>query len=307
MRNHIIDGLTALAEKDPRIVLMTADLGFGVLEGFQKKYPQRYVNCGIAEQNMASAAAGMALEGDMVFMYSIGNFPTLRCLEQIRNNICYHNANVKILAVGGGFSYGSLGMTHHSTEDISIMRALPNMRVYAPADPNEAEKVLQEIHDISGPCYVRLARGGDPILYESRISDLSAPIEIVHGTEVALLAAGTILSEAQKAAAELSTMGISTAVYSCPRVKPLSADSIATISESVKLLITVEENQLAGGFGAAILEKMFDAQATTKVIRIGLDDTFTSVVGNQEYLRKYYQVDSTAIVKRAVEELRKIK
>ena len=117
MRNHIVDGITELAKADDRIMIITADLGFSVLEKFAELFPNRYINCGISEQNMASVAAGLALEGNMVFMYSIGNFPTLRCIEQVRNNICYHEANVKILAVGGGFSYGTLGMTHHATED----------------------------------------------------------------------------------------------------------------------------------------------------------------------------------------------
>ena len=134
----MIDEITKLAETDERIIIVNGDLGFGVLEKFRDKFPDRYFNVGIAEQNMTSVAAGLALEGNMVFTYSIGNFPTLRCIEQIRNDVCYHNANVKVLAVGGGFPYGDLGMTHHATEDIAMMRALPNMKVFVPADAVEA-------------------------------------------------------------------------------------------------------------------------------------------------------------------------
>lgn len=144
MRNHLIDKITKIAEKDKKIMLITADLGFSVVEKFRDKFPDRYINVGIAEQNMAAVAAGIALEGNTVFIYSIGNFPTLRCIEQIRNDICYHNANVKILAVGSGFAYGTLGMTHHATEDLAIMRTLPNMRVFTPCDFVNAE-LLQKI------------------------------------------------------------------------------------------------------------------------------------------------------------------
>ena len=138
MRNTAIQEIERLAEQDMRICLMTGDLGYGVLESFAKKFPERYFNMGISEQSMTAAAAGMALCGSIVFTYSIGNFNTLRCIEQIRNDICYHNANVKIISVGSGFSYGQLGMSHHATEDVAMLRALPNMRVFVPADPEEA-------------------------------------------------------------------------------------------------------------------------------------------------------------------------
>ena len=146
MRNHVIDAITEMAENNKNLMLVNADLGFGVVDEFHKRFPDRYVNVGIAEQNMTSIAAGLALEGNMVFTYSIGNFPTLRCIEQIRNDVCYHNANVKILSVGGGFAYGDLGMTHHATEDIACLRALPDVTVICPGDPLEA-KLATEVID----------------------------------------------------------------------------------------------------------------------------------------------------------------
>lgn len=141
MRNHAVAEIEKLAEKDTHIYLMTGDLEYGVLDQFAQKYPQRFINAGISEENMTAVAAGIALSGNTVFTYSIGNFPGMRCLEWIRNDICYHDADVKIIAVGGGFSYGQLGMSHHATEDIAVMRAMPNMRVYVPADPSEAQEV----------------------------------------------------------------------------------------------------------------------------------------------------------------------
>lgn len=299
MRNHIVSGIVELAEKDSRIVLITADLGFGVLETFRDCFPDRYINCGIAEQNMAAVAAGVALEGDIVFMYSIGNFPTLRCIEQIRNDICYHNANVKILAVGGGFSYGSLGMTHHATEDLSIMRALPNMRVYAPADPGEAAEVLREIYRVDGPCYVRLARGGDPVLHTPMPG--VKPLRLASEGNIAILSTGTILSEAKRAAEMLREQGVQVGLYSCPCVKPLDQEAIIAIAQQHRQIITVEENQITGGFGSAVMEMLAENGVCTCVKRIGLRDTYTNVVGSQDYLRMWYGMDSNAIVETVLE------
>ena len=165
MRNHLINELTAIAKKDKDVMLIAGDLGFGVLNEFMETLPDQFINAGICEQNMASVAAGLALEGKKVYVYSIGNFPGIRCLEQVRNDICYHNANVKIIVVGGGFAYGQLGMSHHATEDLSIMRSLPNMTVYSPSDPLEAVDVIREAYATEGPGYIRLGKGG-----ENRIS-----------------------------------------------------------------------------------------------------------------------------------------
>lgn len=300
MRNHIVNGISELAEQDSRIVMVTADLGFGVLEGFAKRFPDRYINCGIAEQNMAAIAAGLALEGDVVFTYSIGNFPTLRCLEQIRNDICYHNANVKILAVGGGFSYGSLGMTHHATEDLSIMRSLPNMRVYAPADPVEAGNVLQEVYQHDGPCYVRLARGSDPVLHTNCIGMPHLFPDIAATVDVSILTTGTIYVEGETAQKELQEAGISVALYSVPCVKPIDNAVIRRISEKSKLLVTVEENQVAGGFGSSVAEILSSSGNHPPILRIGLKDTYTSIVGNQMYLRQYYKMDGDSIAQQTI-------
>ena len=158
MRDIFVKTLIDLAKKDRNIELVTGDLGFGVLKPFWEQCPDQFTNAGIAEQNMASIAAGMAQEGKIVFVYSIGNFPTLRCLEQIRNDCAYHVANVKIVCVGGGFAYGSLGMSHHATEDLAVMRALPNMVVMAPGDLIEAREATRAIAKQSGTCYLRLGR-----------------------------------------------------------------------------------------------------------------------------------------------------
>jgi transketolase len=162
MRTAFIKALTDLAETDNRIWLVTGDLGFSVLEEFASRFPDRYLNVGVAEQNMTGVAAGLAMSGKIVFTYSIANFPTLRCLEQVRNDVCYHNANVKIVAVGGGLAYGAQGYTHHAIEDLAILRALPNIRVIAPGDPAETRAAVMAIVNTPGPCYLRLGKAGEP-------------------------------------------------------------------------------------------------------------------------------------------------
>ena len=171
MRNTFVDTLCKLVTNNKNIYLMTGDLGFGVLNKFIENNPENFINAGIAEQNMAAVAAGMALEGKTVFTYSIANFPTLRCLEQIRNCIAYHNANVKIVSIGAGFAYGAAGMTHHATEDLSIMRAIPNMKVFSPADPNEAAAVTIAAYNIDKPCYIRLGKGREQLIHQQQIEN----------------------------------------------------------------------------------------------------------------------------------------
>lgn len=297
MRNHLINKITEIAEKDKSIILVTADLGFSVVENFKDKFPDRYVNVGIAEQNMAAVAAGLALEGNTVFIYSIGNFPTLRCIEQIRNDICYHNANVKILAVGSGFAYGTLGMTHHATEDLAIMRAMPNMHVFTPCDSISAEAIAEDICKIQGPCYVRLERGGEPVVFNKNehfaVGELK---ELRKGKYIAVITIGTVVNEALKAADELLKENKKISVYSAYSLKPIDKKQILEIAENNKYIITVEEHQTAGGLGSVIAEIIVEINVEAKLIRLGLHDEFTSVVGSQEYLREVYGISHDNIL-----------
>lgn len=302
MRNHLIDKITKIAEKDKKIMLITADLGFSVVEKFRDKFPDRYINVGIAEQNMAAVAAGIALEGNTVFIYSIGNFPTLRCIEQIRNDICYHNANVKILAVGSGFAYGTLGMTHHATEDLAIMRTLPNMRVFTPCDFVNAEAIAEDICKIQGPCYVRLERGGEKQVFTKEENFMIGKLkELRKGSDIAIIAIGTVINEALKAADDLKYQNKNISVYSVYTLKPLDKQEILNIAKKHKYILTIEEHQIVGGLGSTISEIIAESGIAIKVIRLGLHDEFTSIVGNQEYLRKVYNMDTESIKKRIVD------
>ncbi|WP_270655487.1 transketolase family protein [Eubacterium callanderi] len=300
MRDTFVKTLVELAKKNPNIELITGDLGFGVLKPFWEQLPDQFINAGIAEQNMTSVAAGMALEGKTVFTYSIGNFPTVRCLEQIRNDCAYHEANVKIVCVGGGFSYGALGMSHHATEDIALLRALPNVVVTAPGDLIEAKYVTEAIAKYPGTCYLRLGRGGEKQIHKNNIDNfkLGKAIKLMDGDKVAVFSTGAILDEAMKAVCELNNMGIKTALYSFPTIKPLDVDVIKDCLDKAELIVTVEENNLIGGFGSGILEVLAKGKRKSDVINIGIQDRYTSVVGDQQFLRKLNGLNSENIKKK---------
>ena len=296
MRNTFVNTVCDLAKDDARVYLITGDLGFGVLNKFWETYPNRFINAGISEQNMTSVAAGMALEGKIVFTYSIANFPTLRCLEQIRNDVAYHNANVKIVSIGAGLAYGGAGMSHHATEDISIMRALPGITVFSPADPMEAEMVTKASARIDGPCYIRLGKGGEQNLHENADGFLAGKaIKILDGAKVCLFSTGAITSEARKAAISLNSDGISTALYSFPTIKPIDSELIRHCAKYFDLMVTVEEQNIVGGFGSSVAEVISEIHGHAVLKRIGLNDVYTGVVGSQEYLRKFYGMSQESI------------
>lgn len=230
MRDTFVHTLIELAKNDKRIELITGDLGFGVLKPYWEQCPDQFTNAGIAEQNMTSVAAGMAMEGKIVFTYSIGNFPTLRCLEQIRNDCAYHKANVKIVCVGGGYVYGSLGMSHHATEDIAIMRALPGVTVICPADLVEAEEAVKAIAKYPGTVYLRLGRGGEKRIHE-KIENftIGKAIRVQDGKRVAIFSTGAIFEEVSEALPILANAGITPSVYTFPTVKPIDKNLIKNV------------------------------------------------------------------------------
>lgn len=299
MRDTFVKTLIELAKEDRNIELITGDLGFGVLKPYWEQLPDQFTNAGISEQNMTGLAAGLALEGKTVFTYSIGNFPTLRCLEQIRIDCAYHDANVKIVCVGGGFVYGPLGMSHHATEDIAIMRALPNVVVTAPGDLIEAIEVTKAIASYPGTCYMRLGKGGEKRIHD-KIENfkLGRAIKIKDGTAAAVFSTGGILEEAVTAVDELAKNGISAALYSFPTIKPIDKDVILECSEKFDFIVTVEEHNIIGGFGGAVAEIMAENPRGARLMRIGLDDTYSCIIGSQKYLRNMYGMSADKIVEK---------
>ena len=297
MRNAAARKVLELAQKDRNVILMAGDLGYGVLNEFRETLPGQFFNAGICEQNMTSVATGLALEGKVVFTYSIANFPSLRCLEQIRDDAAYHRANVKIMSVGAGLAYGSLGMSHHATEDLAILRALPNVTVFSPSGPAEAVQACEAAYAIQGPCYIRLGKGKE--------KDIAVPpagyrvgraVLVMDGHDVCVFATGAILSEAYQAAVALNGQNISTALYSFPTVKPLDTDLIRAKAASAKLIVTVEEGNIVGGFGGAVAETISEMPGEKAVLkRIGMQDCYCETVGDQEYLRDCYGMSAEKI------------
>lgn len=304
MRDTFVRTLIALAKENPNIELITGDLGFGVLKPFWERLPDQFINAGIAEQNMTSAAAGMALEGKTVFTYSIGNFPTLRCLEQIRNDCAYHGANVKIVCVGGGFVYGSLGMSHHATEDIAVMRALPGVAVLCPGDPVEAEEATKAIAKYPGTCYLRLGRGGEKRIHDHIDNfEIGKAIKIHDGEKIAIFSTGAIFEEVADAEAILAEHDIYPAVYTFPTVKPIDRAVIARCAADFDMIVTVEEHNIVGGFGSAVAEVLAELPERARLLRIGIHDTYSSIVGSQKYLRSQFGLDSGGIATQVLEAL----
>lgn len=306
MRDTFVRTLVELAKQDKNIELITGDLGFGVLKPYYETVPDQFTNAGIAEQNMTTVAAGMALEGKTVFTYSIGNFPTLRCLEQIRNDCAYHNVNVKIVCVGGGFVYGSLGMSHQATEDLAALRALPNVVVMAPADLVEAEECTKALAKHSGTVYLRLGRGGEKRIH-NKIDNfqIGKAIKVHAGEKVAIFSTGAIFEEVTEAYGELKKKGFNPAIFTFPTVKPIDKETIEEVSREFELVVTCEEHNIFGGFGSAVAEVMAEMKDKNAVLmRIGLNDEYSVRVGNQKYLRQQYGIDAKRIVERIISWLK---
>ena len=299
MKKALVQALCSLMIENDNIFLFVGDLGFGVMDPIIEKHKDRFINAGICEQNMISAATGLALSGSIVFVYSIGNFPTLRCIEQIRNDAAYHNANVKIVAVGGGFAYGQLGMSHHATEDIAMFRTLPNITVLAPADPNETIEAVKFAAKTDGPVYIRLGRGGEQNISHKQI-DITKPIKLqifMHSANIriALIGSGTVMVEVENAATVLGEK-YEISAYSLAMVKPVDEESIKTICAANDYVFTIEEHQVTGGIGSLVAEIIAENSIPCCFKRIGINNQFTQIVGSPLYLRKVYSLDMEGII-----------
>ena len=299
MRDTFVHALLAQAQVNRQVVLITGDLGFGVLDAYRTAMPGQFINAGVAEQNMTGLAAGMALEGKTVFTYSIANFPTLRCLEQIRNDVLYHGASVNVVAIGGGFSYGALGMSHHATEDVAIMRALPGLRVFAPCDDQETTAMVAIMVADPAPTYLRLDK--------SKVAgSVGAPFEtgrlrrLREGRHLAIVGYGGIVGEALSAAEALGEEGIECSVVSAHTLKPFDSDGLLTLARTHDALLTLEEHVGTGGLGSLTADCFVSAgYLPQRLCRIALPDAYSAIVGSQEYLRTRHGLDAQAIIAQA--------
>lgn len=285
MRKAFINALSNLAAKNKNIYLLTGDLGFSVFEDFMKDYPGQYLNCGVAEQNMVGMAAGLAMSGKKVFVYSIIPFVTMRPFEQIRNDVCAQNLDVKIVGVGGGYSYGQLGATHHSLEDVAIMKALPNMKVLVPSDPIETELAVKAITEDSGPAYLRLGKSKEEKLHDSPFDmKISKSNVLKEGKNLTIMGIGPVLLNALRAADILAQENIDCKVVSMMSVKPIDKEEII---KDVKMgpIITLEEHNIIGGLGDSVGSVVAESGLRCRFKKIGVEDRFMKIVGDQEFLR----------------------
>jgi transketolase len=294
MRTAFINELMSIAATDNRIVLVTGDLGFSVLERFAERFPDRYINVGVAEQNMIGIASGLALSGKIVFTYSIANFATIRCLEQIRNDVCYHHANVKIVSVGAGFSYATQGYTHFGIEDIAIMRALPNIKVLSPADPLETSLIVKQAVANDGPCYLRLGKANEArihsenFIFDPSLLPIIIPV-ITRDSKVNILATGAITAMVKD---KISSNNLNYSLWSVPHIKPIDDIALLKIATNSDFIYTIEEHQLSGGFGSAVLEayeRLVNQGRLTKfpvIKRMGVNDLIPDYIGSQSFMRE---------------------
>jgi len=298
MRRTCLEAVHELAKRDDRVVFVGSDLGPGTLEGLRDEFPDRYFMEGVAEANVIGMAAGMAMEGFIPFVNTIATFITRRGLEQIAVDICLHNLPVRLIANGGGTVYAPLGPTHLAFEDIAVMRALPNMTVFVASDREEMRRFMDQSLDWAGPIYIRLAKGGDPIV-SSPAEQFAIGKTILKRPpgEVLIVATGTTTARALEAADSLAADGISCGVMHCHTVKPIDAEALCDHAAKVRMLVTVEEHSLVGGLGAAVVETLVDRLpgAVPRVVRLGIPDVFPSGYGSQDAMMARYGLSAPDI------------
>ncbi len=299
MRNTIINGIHAACRENKDIIFLTGDIGYSVIEKFVAEFPDRVLNTGIAEQNMIGVAAGLALAGKKVFVYTIVPFATMRCFEQIRVDVCYQNLDVTIVGIGGGYAYGTLGTTHFGLEDLVLMRSLPNMKVVAPADPLETERLFPQLLSAGGPCYIRLNRGGEKTLTENaQPPQLGVGSVLKTGTQVTIFSIGTITEVALEAATMLAAENIDVEVVHMHTLKPFDKEIVKDRASTRKAVVTLEEHTIIGGLGSAVAEVIAEAGLAVPFQRIGVEDHYFSSIGKQDFLRAQAGISAAAVVEK---------
>lgn len=301
MRNAFASEITALAQRDERVVVLSGDIGNRLFDHLKARCPNRFFNCGVAEANMIGMAAGLALAGLRPVCYTIAPFLTYRCMEQIRVDLCYHHLPVVLVGTGAGLSYASLGGTHHSCEEMGMLRLLPGLSVLAPADSAEVRSGLRAALQAPGPVYMRIGKKGEPAIHTADPDlVLGRAIPLRSGTEAALLATGTIAPVALAAADRLGAAGISAAVYSVPTVKPLDTTLLAEVFARCRVVATLEEHSVLGGFGSAVAEWMADLETPprARLLRFGTPDEFLHLTCEQEEAREHYHLTGPAVADR---------
>ncbi|MBY9077514.1 transketolase family protein [Paenibacillus sp. CGMCC 1.18879] len=286
MRDTFITELVHQAELDDRIFLITPDIGYSVLEKFRDRFPDRYLNVGIAEQNAVGVAAGLALSGKIVYVYSIIPFVTMRCFEQVRVDLAYMRTNVRMVGVGAGFSYGPAGATHHSIEDIAIMRALPNMTVCCPGDPVEVKEIIRQSVTHDGPMYIRLGKNREPKIH-NELSDIKIgkASQIKKGKDLCILTTSNMLEQGYNWTNELTNYGVEASLISFHTIKPFDKEMVLNIINEGVPILTLEEHNIIGGLATSVSEVIAESGKGVKFKKIGVPDMYSHIVGDHEFIR----------------------
>jgi transketolase len=303
MRNEFVDELVGLAEEDERVMLLTGDLGFMVLEEFQTRFPERFVNCGVGEQNMIGVATGLAEAGFVPFAYSIATFSTLRPYEFIRNGPALHNLPVRIVGVGGGFDYGQNGITHFALEDYAVMRTQPAITTVAPADAAQARAALRATTDLPGPVYFRISKRGDALPGLDGRFELGRLTVIREGEDAAIIAIGTIAHEAVAAAELLAERGVDATVAIVPSFNPSPSEEIAALLNEMPAVLTVEAHYRDGGLGSLVAETIAERGLGCRLLRAGVARMPGGEAGSQRYLEDRHELGSSHLAERLARAL----
>ncbi len=298
MRDTYLNTLYDLAVKDNDVVSMVADNGLIVYDDFRRDFPERYFNFGISEGNMVAAAAGMASCGKIPFIYTISAFLAYRAYEFIRDDVCFQNQNVKIVGIGTGMTYSTLGPTHHTTEDIGLLRGLPNLIVFSPATRKELSWIMQETYRIKGPVYIRLGNNREEHYLDNPVFERGKPSIVRNGKDLTIFTTGTILNEVMKVYEMLKTDGVEAEIISVHTLKPMETKAIAKLASKTKRIVVVEEHNIISGLYSALTEALVEEQTKISILKIGLEDVFAKDYGNLENVRRANKIDSHAIFER---------
>ena len=284
MRDAFAAELYDIVAEDPRVMLLMGDIGFKVFDRIGADFPARLINMGVAEANMIGVSAGLALSGKRPFVYTIIPFLTMRAFEQIRIDLAIQKQPVKIVGVGGGLAYGNQGPTHHSLEDVAILRAVPNMTVIVPSDPIESRKATRAAHDLDGPVYIRLGRNGEPKLYQNDYTfQIGKAVEMRPGNDATIVSSGPVTKIVLDAAATLEKQGIHTRVLNVHTIKPFDTDAVVKAAHETRAMVSVEEHNIIGGLGSAVSEALAENRTGIPFKRFGIRDNICYGVGSQEY------------------------
>lgn len=296
MRNAFVDNVINKVENNDNIFVITGDAGLGVFDDFKNDFPDNFLNLGVAEQNMISFAAGMALTGRKIYVYNIIPFLLYRCYEQVRNDIAYHDLPVVLVGIGSGVTYSPQGMTHYSIEDIGIANTMPTLQVFSPIDPVEAKAVADYSISCNTPLYVRLAKRGESNIHQKDIVDITSPQLLKKGSKFALIVHGSVGIEAFEASEKLEILGINVTLISIPMIKPFSLSRLLPMLGDVNTIITIEEHFIHNGFGATLSYEFAKSGLDLKIYNLGISNNFIHEIKDNAGMRDLFGISAEKIV-----------